>query len=72
MACSDGGHPGKNEDERWQADFNCPDCTQKSDPVFPWQENDEETTKKVGYDAEGNKISTGVGDAGRKLKSQSA
>ena len=72
MACSDGGHPGKNEDERWQADFNCPDCTQKSDPVFPWQENDEETTKKVWYDAEGNKISTGVGDAGRKLKSQSA
>ena len=68
---SDGGDPRKNEDKAGQTDIKGPHRTQKSNPVFPWQQGDEETSQDVGDSTKSDEVSAGVGDAGRKLKSLS-
>ena len=63
----DGGGPGKDEDKAGHTDLECPDCTQKSKFVSPWQEGDEETSQKLGNDTKGDDISAGIRDVSRKL-----
>jgi len=67
MTRGDRGNPGKNEGKGGQTGLECPNRTQKSDLVSPWQEGDEETSQKLGNSTKGDDVSAGVRDAGRKL-----
>ena len=67
MTRGDGGGPGKDEDKADHTDPECPDRTQKSNLVCPWQEGDEETPQNPGNSIKGDDISAGVRNASRKL-----